>query len=121
MTTDILVIDDDPAVGKVIELALSGQGYHVLSLTDGRDAMTQLQPPLPSVILLDLNMPLISGWEVHAQIKKAGLPVAVVYMTAGGHAREEAERFGAAGFLSKPFDLNDLVAVAERFAGSATQ
>ena len=83
MPADILVVDDDPSVGKVIQLALGAEGYPVVSLTDGRQVLPLLARSLPAVVLLDLNMPLISGWEVHAQIKQAGYQIPVVYMTRG--------------------------------------
>ena len=121
MVADILVVDDDPATGQIIRLALAAEGYTVTSLTDGRQVLPLLAQALPAVVLLDLHMPLISGWEVHAHIKQAGFAVPVLYMTTGVRAQEEAERFGAAGFLTKPFDLDDLVAVARRFAGTPAQ
>ena len=83
MTGDIFVVDDDPSVGKVIQLALEAEGYRVVTLTDGRQLLHLLAGSLPAVVLLDLNMPLISGWEVHAQIKQAGFQIPVVYMTRG--------------------------------------
>lgn len=113
----VLVVDDDLAIRELIALVLADEGYAVATATNGADALTRLQQsPPPTLVLLDLNMPVMSGWELQAW-PRAELPVLpVVFMTAGRHAQEEARRHQAAGYLIKPFNLDDLLATVAHFA-----
>ena len=71
----------------------------------------------PALILLDLNMPVMSGWELHEELRSRQISVPVVYMTAAQRARSEAESHGAQGYLAKPFDLTDVLDAIERVYG----
>ena len=110
----ILVVDDDD-IRELVALVLADEGYEVATAPDGRQALDLIARQPPCLVLLDLNLPVMSGWEVHAHLRQAAPALPVVYMTAGGIAREEARRHAAAGYLAKPFDLTDLLATVARF------
>jgi CheY-like chemotaxis protein len=65
--------------------------------------------------LLDLQMPVMTGWDVLSELRQAGTRIPVVFMSAGYRVRAEAERHGADGHLAKPFDLVSLLDTVQRF------
>jgi CheY-like chemotaxis protein len=112
----VMVVDDDLAIRELIAMVLTDEGYAVATATNGAEALTQLQQsPPPALVLLDLNMPVMSGWELQARLREELPDLPVVFMTAGQRAQEEARRHQAAGFLPKPFDLDHLLATVARF------
>lgn len=114
-TGPILVVDDDPGIRDVLAVLLSDEGYTVQTAANGLDALTSIHTWRPALILLDLQMPMMTGWEIVAQLRLLQVDIPVVFMTAGMSARAEAERHDVAGYLSKPFDLDDLLGVVARF------
>ena len=74
-----------------------------------------IQSLRPDFAILDLNMPGVTGWQVHARLQREQPAVPVVFMTAARDAATEATRCGASGSLGKPFELMDLLTVVERF------
>ncbi|MCL5256928.1 MAG: response regulator [Chloroflexi bacterium] len=117
MDVTVLVVDDDPAILGFVEMALADEGCEVLTATNGQRALEALENNKPDVILLDLTMPIMNGYEFHEELKSrrnGPSHVPVVIMTAGQRASEACEELGAAGFLSKPFDLYDLVKVVHK-------
>jgi two-component system response regulator PrrA len=115
MSQQILVVDDDPHIRSVILDVLADEGFVVASAADGRDALAQIAAAAPALVLLDLQMPVLSGWDVLRALRASQARVPVVLMSAGVRVREEAARLQAAGYLAKPFALDDLVAVVERY------
>ena len=114
----VLVVDDDAGVRDVIEQALTGEGYTVHAVTDGREALASLQHQHPDLILLDVNMPNVDGWQVLEELRAAaGRQTAVVVMTGGYEAQDRALSSGAQGFLGKPFELEDLLGTVEAHVG----
>ena len=121
MPVQVLVVDDDPSIRAVIVMSLQDEGYTVAIAVDGRAAVHQVQADPPALVLLDLNMPGMSGWEVLLRLRQAGSTPPVVFMTAAHSAQQEADRHGADGYLSKPFALTALSAVVARFAAPAPE
>jgi CheY-like chemotaxis protein len=112
---DVLVVDDDATVRALMRDILAEEGFSVAEATDGRDALDVLGQVRPTVILLDLHMPRMDGWALYRQLRAEGQAVPVVFVTAGARARAEAEQHGADGYLAKPFELDALLAVVDRF------
>jgi two-component system chemotaxis response regulator CheY len=114
----ILVVEDDEAIRRAITLILEGEGYAVETAANGVEALEVTERFRPAVILLDLDMPILDGpgfaVEMHARY---GDPAPVVVVTATRSAQDWAERIGANGYISKPFDLRDILAAVARFAG----
>ncbi len=113
----VLVVDDDVAIRETIAVMLEAEGYRVAVAAHGADALRSLALERPAVILLDLNMPVMDGWELLRRLRASGVAIPVVFMTAGRAAHVEAERAGADGYLPKPFDIDMLYDVVARFAG----
>jgi CheY-like chemotaxis protein len=112
----VLVVDDEPAVRQMFEDILSGEGSEVVSAVDGRAALDLLNDGTqPCVILLDLMMPRMNGWqfaeELHADPALRELPLAVV--AANPRFKPDAERLGARRWLGKPIDIDELLATVD--------
>lgn len=106
----ILTVDDDPKVCFAIEQGLNGDQYRVVSAYDGDSALQALHEAQPTVVLLDLKMPGLSGFELLSRIKQQRPDISVLILT--GHSETEnvvqAMRHGADDFISKPFDIDIL-------------
>ena len=100
----VLVVDDDPVVGRSFDRVLSGKGYAVITATSGQEALDKLETENYDVVFTDIKMPGMSGLEVAEQVKRRRpwLPVVIVtgYGSPGNEARAEAA--GVSGFLHKP-------------------
>ena len=112
----VLVADDEPAIVEMIRDILEEYGFHVVTAANGAEALRLVEEAEPEVVLLDMNMPVLDGEGFVAAIRERGLRVPVVIMTAGSSAKRWAAELGAEGYLSKPFDLSNLIAVTNRFA-----
>jgi CheY-like chemotaxis protein len=106
----ILVVDDDPGIVTFLELALLDEGYEVHSAANGREALDQVGASHPDLILLDMNMPVMDGWEFCSQLRSRGSDgaVPIIVMTAAREAPSRSLDVDAQGFLGKPFDLDSL-------------
>jgi CheY-like chemotaxis protein len=106
----ILVVDDEPQILAFLALILEDEGYHVLTATNGYDALAKTRDCVPDAILLDMLMPLLDGAgflrECRASPVFGGVPV--LLMSALG-TKPHAETLGAQGILSKPFDYDLLL------------
>jgi CheY-like chemotaxis protein len=113
----VLVVEDDNAVREITVLLLEGQGYAVTSARDGREALALLrcQPP-PGLILLDLWMPRMNGWQFreHQQGDPALASIPVLVVSAVADAAERAGTLGGVVFLQKPVAPDDLFAAVAR-------
>jgi CheY-like chemotaxis protein len=114
---DILIIEDDPDITDSLRDALEGEGYSVATAHNGRDGIHSLQRQgrHPCMVLLDLMMPVMNGWQfLEAKGKEEGLaPIPVVVVSA--YADKAASvRSETAGFVAKPIDLTQLLEVVHR-------
>ncbi len=114
MPRRVLVVDDDFSIRELIAMVLADEGYEVLTAADGAEALTLVGRRPPDLVLLDLNMPVLDGWQTQARLRVEAPRLPVVIMTAGNRARQEAEQHAAAGYLAKPFDVDDLCATVAR-------
>ncbi len=115
----ILVVDDDPTILATVSETLDLEGYPVVTATNGAEALVQLERELPSLVLLDMRMPVLDGWGFIRAVRARGLTPIVVVMTAAADARRWASEIGAQGVLAKPFDLDELIAAVQRLGPSA--
>ena len=112
----VLVVDDEPSVAQVVVDALADEGYEVRWAANGREALAVLGAWLPDLIVLDLMMPVMDGRAFRAAQRRlpgAAARVPVLVLSGMREARATAEALGAAA-LTKPFDLDDLVATVDR-------
>lgn len=118
----ILVVDDERDIQRFVRDTLAGEGYQVMTSDSGEDALRSVVRARPDLILLDVNLPGVDGWEVLSNLRAAaGEQTPVVVMTAGYNAQEQALASGAQGYLGKPFELADLLSAVEAHAGLPMQ
>jgi CheY-like chemotaxis protein len=100
----VLVVDDDPVVGKSFDRVLSGKGYVVVTAEDGYDAMAKLQAENYDVVFTDLRMPGMSGLEVAERVRtrQPWTPVVIVTGYGSTKSEERAKAAGVSDFLHKP-------------------
>jgi CheY-like chemotaxis protein len=112
----ILVVDDDPAIRELICETLADEGWSCVGAADGGIALDFVGQRPPSLILLDMRMPRVNGWEFAEEYRKMPGPHApIVVVTAGGSAADKAREIAADAYLPKPFDLDKLVALVEQY------
>src|SRR3954469_16121612 len=110
----ILIADDDPYIRQLLELALSENGYEVVSARDGHELVRLAQDRVPSLILVDLAMPRMDGYEAIRQLRNdtrtAHVPMLI--LTARTDAKDIVTGFetGADDYIAKPFDIGELLA-----------
>lgn len=106
----ILVVDDDRDLRLMVELALNDEGYSVVTATNGREALAVVDNDLPSLILLDMRMPVMDGSEFVREFRiRHHHQVPIMVMTAAVNARQSARDVDAECYLSKPFGLDELL------------
>ena len=107
----ILIVDDDDSIRQIVHLCLTEEGYSVNEAPNGEVALEILAEWEPELILLDLRMPVMDGWEFVRQYRSSPGPHApIVAFVAALNAAQECADLGTAGILSKPFDLDELLA-----------
>jgi two-component system, OmpR family, response regulator len=113
----VLVVDDDNDVRELVAMALSSVGYEVMSAPDGAAALELLATSRPAVILLDMSMPNMNGWEfARLYEQRPGWHAPIIVLTAGDTEARAAE-IKADGWLAKPFSLAALVVCVKQHAG----
>lgn len=114
----ILVVDDDPVILRLIEVNLDLEGFDVVTASRGEDAIVKAAKKKPDLILLDLMMPEMSGWELAERLQKqeesAGIPIVFLSARTQEDDRRRGEELGVAGYVTKPFDPADLVATIRK-------
>jgi CheY-like chemotaxis protein len=112
---DVLVVDDDADMIEVIELVLQDAGYATRSALNGKLALEAVAIALPAVIVLDMLMPVMNGWQFAREFRaRYGGGVPIVVATAAEHARSRSEEVDASDFLPKPFEVGDLLRTIAR-------
>jgi DNA-binding NtrC family response regulator len=113
----VFVIDDDTDILEAIAIVLKGAGYDAQTESNGADALASLKRATPCLILLDLMMPGMNGWQFRAeQMRDAALAsIPTIVMTGFPAAAENASSLGAAACLKKPIDLDELLDTVARF------
>lgn len=120
-TSTVLVVDDDKGVCEMISSVLAGQGYRTAVAGNGKEALAYLRSSArqPGLILLDLMMPEMTGWEFR-RIQRddsalAGIPVAII--TGLADVSGKASAIGAVDVLRKPSKVETLISLVSRFCG----
>jgi two-component system chemotaxis response regulator CheY len=112
-----LVVDDDHDIAELVRLALTDEGYEVVIASNGSAALAAIEAAPFDLILLDMRMPVMDGWEFARTYRSRPEPrTPVVVITAARDAAERAAEIDADGYLSKPFSLEELFAVVEHHA-----
>jgi CheY-like chemotaxis protein len=109
----VLIADDEPILRKNLGRFLESLGYHVRLAANGKEAVAAMDERAPDVLLTDLNMPDMDGFEILTQLRARGSPLPVIAMSGGGRfdkalLLDSAAALGALITLQKPFELDEL-------------
>jgi CheY-like chemotaxis protein len=115
----VLVVDDEEAIRLTLVGVLELEGYVVRTAANGAEALAAVEAELPCAVLLDMRMPVLDGWGFAAALRDRGLHVPIAVMTAAQNAQLWCDEIGADVCLSKPFDLDAVVATVARFCAGA--
>lgn len=116
MERPILVVEDDALLGNVVCTTLLDEGYPVRLASNGLEALHAIEEEPPSLVLLDMHMPVLDGWGFARELRERGLELPLLVMTAAGRDPAAiAEEIGAASYISKPFSLETLFRQVEQY------
>ncbi|MBO5495656.1 MAG: response regulator transcription factor [Eubacterium sp.] len=124
MSTKILVVDDDHNISELLKLYLENDGYTVFVAHDGQEAVSVFQSKAPELVLLDIMLPKMDGWQVCREIRKSS-NVPIIMLTAKGETFDKVLglELGADDYVTKPFDAKEVMArvkaVLRRASGTA--
>lgn len=111
----ILVVDDDPIGGRMLQFLLSEQGYAVDIVDNARGALSLVERNPPDLMLLDVNLPQLSGFEIYQRLRDQSYDFPVIFVTAKGELEDRLQglRMGADDYICKPFQPAELAARVE--------
>jgi len=108
---NILVVDDEPQITRVLKTTLSSRGYGVRSASDGDDALQMMKSWVPDLVITDLRMPNMDGLELCRHIRnKSNIPIIVLSVKGEEKIKVEALDAGADDYVTKPFSITELLA-----------
>lgn len=107
----VLIVDDDPGVLEVLELALNAEGYQVILAHDGSEALERAVATRPHLMLVDLMMPVMDGWQFVRECRKRGEcdKTPVILLSAARNLDQAARELGVQAAVPKPFNLDELL------------
>jgi DNA-binding response OmpR family regulator len=118
MTIRVLIAEDEPHIVESLSFVLGREGFDVSAVLDGESVLEQLRSHRPDVVILDVMLPQLNGFEVLKRIKSdpALSAIPVIILTAKGQAQDRrmAEEIGVDGFMTKPFSNRDIVEEVRR-------
>ncbi len=108
----ILIVDDEPEMIRGLEDNLHFEGYQTITASDGERGLALALSEAPDLIVLDLMMPGLSGWDVCRTLRQKGLDIPVIMLTARGEEVDQVRglEMGADDYVTKPFSLRELLA-----------
>jgi len=111
----ILVVDDDPINSRMVQFLLGEQGYTVDTIDSPRGALALVEKRLPDLLLLDVNMPQLSGFDLYQRMRDKGYDLPVIFVTAKDEVEDRVLglRMGADDYICKPFQPAELTARVE--------
>ena len=110
----VVIVEDDPDILLVLRINLELAGFNTSLAADGATGLRRIESERPDLVLLDLMLPGLDGWSVLAELgsRQDGPPVVVCSAKHGARDIERAERLGATGFVTKPFQIDRVIEVA---------
>jgi len=116
----VLTVDDSPTMRAILKLALEDAGFAVVQAEDGIHGLEALERRQPDVIVTDINMPRMDGFEfieeVRGDPRLRGVPILVLTTESDTEKRQRARNAGATGWIVKPLDATKLIAVINRIS-----
>lgn len=114
----VMAVDDDPVIRGLLEVNLEMEGHEVIMAVDGREALDKVRADPPDLILLDVMMPNVDGWQVAAELK--GDPITsripLIFLTARAMEADvrKGGEIGVESYVTKPFDPIELMQLVDR-------
>jgi DNA-binding response OmpR family regulator len=108
----VLIVDDEPSIAKTVKFILEADGFKADTVFCGEDCLKKIAEEDFDLILLDIMMPKMNGWQVFEEIKKARPELKVAFLTVirySNAVKEKLEKEGLAACITKPFENEDLV------------
>ena len=116
----VLLVEDDETIRRLVTLLLLDDGFDVVTAPDGKVGLTRAAEYPPDVILLDMDMPVVNGWQFADAYRATPGPHApIVVFTASGRSATASEAVGAAATVDKPFDAQRLSEIVRALARTA--
>ena len=119
MTHTIVVADDDPDILSIVSMSLETQGYEVHKASNGREAVDQVRAHHPDLVILDMMMPVMSGYEAITELKAdettRNIPIVGLSAKAMATDMERATDVGVDGYITKPFRIAQVLSVIEGY------
>ena len=115
--TSILLVDDDTGILETLQYLLLNEGYQVVAARDGQDAINQYKETKPDVVLMDIKMPIMNGFNAFFRIKEFDKNANVVLTSSYAIDNEEyqyAKKSGLVGMLSKPFTIEKIINMIDK-------
>jgi len=119
-TFRVLIVDDEAALRSAVAGFLRDEGFVVDTATNGSQALDRVQRHRPALILLDIGMPVMDGWDFVRHLRERGIDIPLVVMTAAANARQWAIELGATAYVTKPISLPLLVNRLDDILGKTT-
>ena len=123
MARRVLVADDDAVILRLLEVNFVLEGYEVVTADRGETALDRARSGGFDLVVLDVMMPGMDGWEVCERLKAdpetAGIPIVFLSARTQDQDRERGARLGVSAYVTKPFDPEELLALAERLTANA--
>jgi two-component system, chemotaxis family, chemotaxis protein CheY len=112
----VLMVDDDPVIQEFVAMALMDEGYDVMLASNGKQALERIHERRPALVLLDLMMPIMDGWQLLRQVNETPTlqDIPIILLSANPEIGLTAQQEHVQGFLPKPFDLNILLDSVEK-------
>jgi two-component system, chemotaxis family, chemotaxis protein CheY len=122
MAKTVLSVDDSASVRQMVKLTLSGAGYEVIQANDGAEGLTKARGAKVDLVVTDLNMPVMNGLALIRELRKLpaynGVPILFLTTESDAAMKQEAKAAGATGWITKPFQQEQLVAVVKKVLGA---
>lgn len=112
--TRVLLVEDEKRIARFIEKGLLKYGYHPTVVEDGQQALEQINREPYDIILLDLGLPIINGWTVLQTLRRQGVTLPIIVITALIDQGNRAMASGANAFIGKPFKFSELIVTIQR-------
>lgn len=113
VTRRVLIADDDNDSRVLLAFLLEQEGWEVKQAKDGKEALEKVFQEQPDLLILDHRMPEFTGSEVYQHLQRRGISLTIVLVTAYGYLEELSSSLGISYFVSKPFDIPDLLNIIE--------
>jgi two-component system chemotaxis response regulator CheY len=121
MRKRILTVDDSPSVRQMVRLTLAGAGYDIVEAGDGAEGLSKAKAGALDMVVTDLNMPVMNGLGLIRELRKLpayrGVPILFLTTESDAEMRRQAKAAGATGWITKPFQQDQLVAVVRKVLG----